>query len=66
MQRQWWVLACITMGRLGSRQLTCYFQTGFEFKKRKAFPVIRGVVIAKENESVLLEASLSRLEVSTT
>ena len=54
------------MGRLGSRQLTCYFQTGFEFKKRKAFPVIRGVVIAKENESVLLEASLSRLEVSTT
>ncbi|KAF5360558.1 hypothetical protein D9756_005054 [Leucocoprinus leucothites] len=30
--------------------------TGFEFKKRRAFPVIEGVVIAKENEGVLLEA----------
>ncbi|KAM5533626.1 hypothetical protein V8D89_012739 [Ganoderma adspersum] len=30
--------------------------TGFEFKKRKAFPVVTGIVIAAENESVLLEA----------
>ncbi|PFH49962.1 hypothetical protein AMATHDRAFT_194065 [Amanita thiersii Skay4041] len=30
--------------------------TGFEFKKRRAFPVIEGVVIARENESALLEA----------
>jgi hypothetical protein len=54
------------MDRLGSSRLTCYFQTGFEFKKRRAFPVIRGVVIAEENESVLLEASLLSLEASTT
>ncbi|PIL22401.1 hypothetical protein GSI_15089 [Ganoderma sinense ZZ0214-1] len=30
--------------------------TGFEFKKRRAFPVVTGIVIAAENESVLLEA----------
>lgn len=30
-------------------------QTGFEFKKRRAFPVITGVVVAAENESALLE-----------
>ncbi|TFK63043.1 Rad4-domain-containing protein [Pluteus cervinus] len=30
--------------------------TGFEFKKRRAFPVIEGIVVAKENEAVLLEA----------
>ncbi|RDB14699.1 DNA repair protein rhp41 [Hypsizygus marmoreus] len=30
--------------------------TGFEFKKRRAFPVIEGVVVAKENEAPLLEA----------
>ncbi|RPD62250.1 Rad4-domain-containing protein [Lentinus tigrinus ALCF2SS1-7] len=30
--------------------------TGFEFKKRRAFPVITGIVIAEENESALLEA----------
>ncbi|TFK23064.1 Rad4-domain-containing protein [Coprinopsis marcescibilis] len=30
--------------------------TRFEFKKRRAHPVIEGVVIAAENESVLLEA----------
>ncbi|KAG6836082.1 hypothetical protein H0H93_011588 [Arthromyces matolae] len=30
--------------------------TGFEFKKRRAFPVIEGVVIAQENEAALLEA----------
>lgn len=31
------------------------FQTGFEFKKRHAFPVISGVVVAAENEDALLE-----------
>ncbi|EJD41269.1 Rad4-domain-containing protein [Auricularia subglabra TFB-10046 SS5] len=30
--------------------------TGFEFKKRRALPVINGVVIAAENEEALLEA----------
>ncbi|KAF9465269.1 hypothetical protein BDZ94DRAFT_1160286 [Collybia nuda] len=30
--------------------------TGFEFKKRRAFPIIEGVVIAEENETALLEA----------
>ena len=30
-------------------------QTGFEFKKRRAFPVIEGVVVAIENEATLLE-----------
>ncbi|KAF8799359.1 Rad4-domain-containing protein [Phlegmacium glaucopus] len=30
--------------------------TGFEFKKRRAFPIIEGVVVAAENEATLLEA----------
>ncbi|KAF9013151.1 hypothetical protein BDQ17DRAFT_1342855 [Cyathus striatus] len=30
--------------------------TGFEFKKRRAFPVIEGIVVAAENETVLLDA----------
>lgn len=30
--------------------------TGFEFKKRRAFPIIEGVVIASENEAALLQA----------
>ncbi|KAF8628657.1 hypothetical protein AX15_003788 [Amanita polypyramis BW_CC] len=30
--------------------------TGFEFKRRRAFPVIEGIVITEENESALLEA----------
>ncbi|KAG6919262.1 hypothetical protein DXG01_008058 [Tephrocybe rancida] len=30
--------------------------TGFEFKKRRAFPVLEGVVVAQENEAALLEA----------
>ncbi|KAI8994160.1 hypothetical protein BD414DRAFT_481596 [Trametes punicea] len=29
--------------------------TGFEFKKRRAFPVITGVVVAAENEAALIE-----------
>lgn len=35
--------------------LTGHPQTGFEFKKRRAFPVVIGIVIAAENEPVLLE-----------
>ena len=31
------------------------FQTGFEFKKRHAFPILKGVVVALENEALLLE-----------
>lgn len=30
-------------------------QTGFEFKKRRAFPIVEGVVVAADNESILLE-----------
>ncbi|KAH9841395.1 Rad4-domain-containing protein [Rhodofomes roseus] len=30
--------------------------TGFEFKKRRAFPVITGIVVAAENEGTILEA----------
>ncbi|OSD07353.1 Rad4-domain-containing protein, partial [Trametes coccinea BRFM310] len=30
--------------------------TGFEFKKRRAFPVVTGVVVAAENEAALIEA----------
>ncbi|KAJ3503963.1 hypothetical protein NLJ89_g8197 [Agrocybe chaxingu] len=30
--------------------------TGFEFKKRRAFPILEGVVVAAENEAALLEA----------
>ncbi|PCH40265.1 Rad4-domain-containing protein [Wolfiporia cocos MD-104 SS10] len=30
--------------------------TGFEFKKRRAFPVLTGIVIAAENEQAVLEA----------
>lgn len=30
-------------------------QTGFEFKKRRAFPVITGIVVAAENEETMLE-----------
>ncbi|KAH9889795.1 hypothetical protein C8Q73DRAFT_705476 [Cubamyces lactineus] len=30
--------------------------TGFEFKKRRAFPVVTGVVVAAENEAALVEA----------
>lgn len=29
--------------------------TGFEFKKRRAFPIVSGIVIAAENEELLLE-----------
>lgn len=35
--------------------LLSVIQTGFEFKKRKAYPVVEGIVIAAENEAVLLE-----------
>jgi len=35
--------------------LIMFCQTSFEFKKRRAFPVLEGIVIAKENEEVLLE-----------
>jgi xeroderma pigmentosum group C-complementing protein len=32
-------------------------QTGFEFKKRRAFPVVDGVVVAAENEKILIEVN---------
>ncbi|KAF8120653.1 hypothetical protein EV363DRAFT_1458950 [Boletus edulis] len=32
--------------------------TGFEFRKRRATPVIRGIVVAAENEDVIVEACL--------
>ena len=39
-------------------------QTGFEFKKRRAVPVIQGVVVAVENEQALLEVRLIDLNVT--
>lgn len=36
---------------------TPLIQTGFEFKNRRAFPVINGIVVAAENESTLLEVN---------
>ena len=30
-------------------------QTGFEFKKRRAYPILKGIVVAAENEDVILE-----------
>ena len=38
--------------------LTIHPQTGFEFKKRRAFPVLTGVVVAAENEAALLEVRI--------
>ncbi|KAI6044876.1 hypothetical protein EDC04DRAFT_3137624 [Pisolithus marmoratus] len=32
--------------------------TGFEFKKRRAYPVLEGIVVAAENEGVIVEAYL--------
>ncbi|KAG9308862.1 hypothetical protein JVU11DRAFT_11321 [Chiua virens] len=32
--------------------------TGFEFRKRRAMPVIQGIVVAAENEDVIVEACL--------
>ena len=32
-------------------------QTGFEFKKQRAIPVINGIVVAEENEDLVLEVS---------
>ena len=39
-------------------------QTGFEFKKRRAFPIIEGVVVAAENETVLLEVFILVISVA--
>ena len=32
-------------------------QTGFEFKKQRAIPVITGIVVAAENEAMVLDVS---------
>ncbi|KAF8835388.1 Rad4-domain-containing protein [Paxillus ammoniavirescens] len=32
--------------------------TGFEFKKRRAFPLIEGIVVAADNENVIVDACL--------
>ena len=31
-------------------------QTGFEFKKQRAIPVVEGIVVAAENEEIVLDA----------
>lgn len=33
-------------------------QTGFEFRNRRAIPILTGIVIAAENESAFLEVRL--------
>ena len=35
--------------------LNLSYQTGFEFKKQRAIPVITGIVVASEQEDVVLE-----------
>ena len=47
-----------------ARRLTIRPQTGFEFKKRRAFPVLTGIVVAAENEAALLEVRLLVLPAS--
>jgi hypothetical protein len=37
------------------RVIEMCLQTGFEFRKRRAFPIVEGVVVAAENEGALLE-----------
>ena len=39
-------------------------QTGFEFKKRRAFPILEGVVVAQENETLLLKVRHTLLPLS--
>ena len=43
---------------------TYLLKTGFEFKKRRAFPILEGVVVAQENEAMLLEVRLTFLPFS--
>ena len=45
---------------VGSLTTLTQTQTGFEFKKRRAFPIIEGVVVAVENEEILLEVTISQ------
>jgi xeroderma pigmentosum group C-complementing protein len=33
-------------------------KTGFEFKKQRAIPVITGIVVAAENEALVMDVSL--------
>ena len=33
-------------------------QTGFEFKKQRAIPVITGIVVAVENEATVMDVSI--------
>ncbi|KAF8955950.1 hypothetical protein BDZ97DRAFT_1854167 [Flammula alnicola] len=33
--------------------------TGFEFKKRRAFPIVEGIVVAAENEATILEVMIA-------
>jgi hypothetical protein len=42
------------------------FQTGFEFRKRKATPIVTGIVVAAENETALLEVLNSSLFLQST
>jgi hypothetical protein len=35
--------------------LSYHLQMGFEFKKRRAFPIVEGIVVAQENESLVTE-----------
>jgi xeroderma pigmentosum group C-complementing protein len=37
-------------------RLTACSQTGFEFHKRRAIPVVNGIIIAEENKAMLMEA----------
>lgn len=48
-------LAWVALDRTDPKLTT---QTGFEFKKQRAIPVITGIVVAEENETAVMEVCL--------
>jgi hypothetical protein len=56
--------ACVRRDSVGSLRyydLTCQCsQTGFEFKKQRAIPVLTGIAVATEYEDLVMEVSESR------
>jgi len=51
--------ACVSLSphTCYDKQLRRDAQTGFEFKKQRAIPVITGIVVAEENETLVMDVS---------
>ncbi|KAG5638732.1 hypothetical protein H0H81_010542 [Sphagnurus paluster] len=49
-------VVCVKLVQIFTGSSILDIKTGFEFKKRRAFPILEGIVIAEENEAVLLGA----------